>query len=90
MKNDKDYDPLVDGITFKASFPASQNAIQRHGGKGDGMRITLDIPESEMAQAAYLIAMVQNRLIVSIKADDNNPNGSNPTIKRIAAKKRNG
>ena len=82
----EDHDPLEDGITFKASFPASQNAIQRHGGKGDGMRITLDIPESEMGQAAYLIAMVQHRLLVTVKQDDNN--GSNSTIKRVSAKKR--
>lgn len=83
-------DPLEDGITFRASFPASQNAIQRHGGKGDGMRITLDIPESEMGQAAYLIAMVQHRLIITVTVDDDRPKSSDTTIKRTAAKKRNG
>lgn len=81
------HDPLEDGITFRASFPASQNAIQRHGGAGDGMRITLDIPESEMGQAAYLIAMVQHRLIISVKVDDDRSKPDS-TIKRVSAKKR--
>lgn len=84
------HDPLEDGITFKASFPASQNAIQRHGGRGDGMRITLDIPESEMGQAAYLIAMVQHRLIITVAIDDDRTKPEHTTITRTKAKKRNG
>jgi hypothetical protein len=72
-------------ITFKASFPAIQSAIKRDG-SGGGMRISLDIPESEMAQAVQLIAMVQQRLIVTIEADNDNNNGTR-TPKRTKARK---
>lgn len=71
-------------ITFRASFPPIQSAIKRDGSAG-GMRIQLDIPESEMATAAYLIAMVQQRLIITVKVDDGK---SDTAIKRRAAKKR--
>lgn len=58
----------MDEITFYASFPPIQSAIKRDG-SGGGMRIQLDIPESEMANALYLVAMVQQRLIVTVKVD---------------------
>jgi hypothetical protein len=61
---------MTDGIQFKAAFPAIQSAI-RVDGSGGGMRIQLDIPESEMAQAAYLLAMREVVLDVTIRpADD--------------------
>ena len=44
----------------------------------------MDIPESEMATAAYLIAMVQQRLIITVEIDDGK---SNTAINRRAAKK---
>lgn len=40
-------------IKFKASFPPIQSAIKIGQ---DGMRIQLDIPESEMANAVELLA----------------------------------
>ena len=41
-------------IVFKASFAPMQSAIKVGD---DGMRITLDIPESELSQALLLIAL---------------------------------
>jgi hypothetical protein len=52
--------------TFKASFPAIQSAIKLGD---DGMRITLDIPESEMANALALIAMRNQVLSVTIAVE---------------------
>jgi len=53
-------------ITFLASFPAIQSAIK----VGDtGMRIVLDIPETEMGNAVALIAMRQKRLRVIVEED---------------------
>jgi hypothetical protein len=51
-------------ITFLAHFPAIQSAI-RVG--DDGMRIQLQITESEMANALWLIQLRDKRLKVSIE-----------------------
>lgn len=51
-------------ITFKASFPDIQSAIKR--GR-DGMRIQLDIPESEMASAVLLLGLMNKVLEVTVK-----------------------
>ena len=53
-------------ITFKAYLPATQTAIQRHGA-GNGMRITLEVPESEMRHALSLLIWVQENFEVTIK-----------------------
>ena len=57
---------MANPITFLASFPPIQSAIKR-AGDGGGMRIQLDIPESEMASAVYLLAMVQERLRITVE-----------------------
>ena len=51
--------------TFLASFPAIQSAIKIHG-SGDGMRVQLDIPESEMAEAVKLLQWREVVLRVSM------------------------
>ncbi len=53
-------------VTFLASFPPIQSAIKVHG-SGDGMRIQLDIPESEMANAIELLAWRQRILRVTVQ-----------------------
>jgi len=58
-----------DAIRFLAAFPPIQSAIKVTG-DGGGMRIQLDIPESEMAQAAYLLTMRETVLEVTIKPSD--------------------
>ena len=45
-------DKLPDSVTFCASFPSANTAIQMHGDAG--MRITLDIPESDVPNALLL------------------------------------
>jgi hypothetical protein len=52
-------------VSFLASFPAIQSAIKITG-DGGGMRITLDIPESEMAEAVKLMLYRQVALNVTV------------------------
>ena len=47
---------MTNPITFKASFPAIASAIIISG-DGNGLRIKLDIPETELMQALSLLAM---------------------------------
>jgi hypothetical protein len=56
----------VDACTFLASFPPIMTAIKVFG-SGDGMRIQLDIPESEMGNALELLTMRQCVLRVTIE-----------------------
>jgi len=56
--------------TFLASFPPIQTAIKIYG-SGDGMRIQLDIPENEMANALDLLTMRQTVLRVTIEVENN-------------------
>lgn len=70
-------------ISFLAAFPAIQTAIKITG-NGDGMRIQLDIPETEMGQAARLILMRECVLKVTVEVQDNGIN----TSKRTTAKRR--
>jgi hypothetical protein len=57
---------MAEPVTFLASFPSIQTAIKVTG-NGDGMRIQLDIPESEMAQAVKLLLMREQPLTVTIE-----------------------
>ena len=52
--------------TFLASIPPLQSAIMVHGNK-DGMRVKLEIPESEMANAIDLLTMRGVVLRVSVE-----------------------
>jgi hypothetical protein len=45
---------VTDKATFLASFPCIQSAIKVYGDE-QGMRVQLDIPESEMAEALKLL-----------------------------------
>lgn len=53
--------------TFLASFPDIQSAIKAGS---DGMRIQLEIPESELAHSAYLLNMRHVILKVTIEVYD--------------------
>lgn len=44
---------MSDAVTFEAAFPPIQSAIKVYGDR-QGMRIQLDIPESEMGDAMSL------------------------------------
>lgn len=52
--------------TFLASFPPIMSAIKVYG-SGDGMRIQLDIPETEMGNALDILTMRQQRLRVTVE-----------------------
>jgi len=55
-------------VTFLCSMPSIQSAI-RISGTGDGMRIQLDIPETEMPNAVRLIAWRERVLRVTVQDD---------------------
>jgi hypothetical protein len=57
---------MSDEIRFLATFPPIQSAIKVDG-SGGGMRIQLDIPESEMGQAVLLLAMREQILDITVK-----------------------
>ena len=56
----------MERATFLAAFPATQSAMRIHG-SGDGMRIELDIPASEMAEAVKLQLWTQRVLRVTVE-----------------------
>lgn len=64
---------MTQTIRFAANFPPMQAAIKVGS---DGMRITLDIPESEMAAALHLVTMRDKVLNVTISARAENVIGS--------------
>ena len=74
---------------FRASFPPIQSAIKRSGA-GDGMRIQLDIPESDVMDAIALQALVQERLLVTVSVlqDEGQEDGDGTAISRRSAKRR--
>lgn len=55
-------------ITFLASMPPIQSAV-KVSGDGNGMRIQLDVPEKEMANAVELLALRGVVLRVTIEAE---------------------
>jgi len=58
---------VSDSATFRATFPPVLSAI-RMAGDG-GMRIMMDIPESDMAEAIQLLAWRQKVLRVTVTPD---------------------
>ena len=60
-----------DSATFLASLPDIQSAI-RISGHRNGMRITLEIPQSEMAEAVKLLMWRQRVLRVTIEPEAEN------------------
>ena len=60
---------MTDRATFLASFPCIQSAIKIDGG-GNGMRIQLDVPESEMSEAVKLLMWREVVLRVTVGPDD--------------------
>ena len=59
----------IDRAKFVASFPPIQSAIKICG-NNDGMRFQIDVPETEMGEAAKLIAMRGKRLVVTVEVFD--------------------
>ena len=64
---------MADKAEFLASFPAIQSAIKVYGDR-QGMRIQLDIPESEMAEALKVLMWREQALRIVIgPAEDCRP-----------------
>lgn len=55
-------------ITFRAAFPSIMSAIKIYGNE-DGMRIQLDVPESEMASALHLLKWRQRVLLITVEPE---------------------
>ena len=56
----------LQSITFLASFPPIQSAIKIHG-SGEGMRIQLEVPETEIPQVIPLLIWREQLLEVTIR-----------------------
>jgi len=58
-------------LTFLASLPALQSAIQLDG-RGDGARIKLDVPATEIAAVMALADLCAGRVfrVVIVEADE--------------------
>jgi hypothetical protein len=78
---------ISEKIEFLASFPPIQSAIKITGNR-DGMRIILDIPETEIGEAARLILMRESAFKVTIEEIESQPINGNRAISRSTAKKR--
>ena len=59
---------MADAASFLAAFPSIQTALKIHG-NGNGMRIQLDIPESEMGEAAKLLLWRQRVLRIRVEPE---------------------
>ena len=59
---------MSEAVTFRAAFPSIQSAIKVYGDL-QGMRIQLDIPESEMADALQLLMWREQVLRITVEPD---------------------
>ena len=59
---------MGDAASFLAAFPAIQSAIKVYGDK-QGMRVQLDIPESEMGEALKLLMWRERVLRITVEPE---------------------
>ena len=57
-----------DQVTFRAYLPPIQSAIKIHG--TDGLRIILEVSDSDVAEALKLVMWRERVLRVTIEVDD--------------------
>ena len=69
-----------DAASFLAAFPAIQSAIKVYGDK-QGMRVQLDIPESEMGEALKLLMWRERVLRVTVEPESGERPGKPRKIK---------
>ena len=60
---------MSEPITFLCSFPPVQGAI-RISGNGDGLRLQLDVPETEVASAIRLLMLRDSVFRVTVEAEE--------------------
>lgn len=58
---------MRDEVRFRAVFPSTQSALRFHG--DGGLRIQLDIPESEVSGTVALLAWRQRVLVVTVRPE---------------------
>ena len=71
---------MGDSATFRASLPPIMSAIKIFG-DATGMRIQLDIPESEMAEALKLLMWREQVLVVNVKPEQGGDDAGTRKIK---------
>ena len=59
---------MGESASFRAAFPAIQSAIKVYGDR-QGMRIQLDIPESEMGEALQMLMWREMVLKVTVEPE---------------------
>jgi hypothetical protein len=59
----------INKATFRASIPPIMSGIKTGS---DGMRLQLDIPETDMPEAVKLLAMRGKRLVVTVEVMQDN------------------
>ena len=69
-----------DAASFLAAFPAIQSAIKVYGDK-QGMRVQLDIPESEMGEALKLLMWRERVLRITVEPEQGDGQGETRKIK---------
>lgn len=65
---------MSESARFRAAFPAIMTAIKICG-DGSGMRIQLDVPESEMAEALKLLMWRERVLVVEVRPEQDGESG---------------
>lgn len=73
----------LDTATFTAAIPPILSGIKTGG---DGMRVQFDIPESEMGEAAKLLAMRGVILLVTVEVLKNKGSNNDAIQKRAVRK----
>ena len=70
-----------DAASFLAAFPAIQSAIKVYGDR-QGMRVQLDIPESEMGEALKLLMWREQVLRVTVEPESDEHGGTRKHTER--------
>lgn len=71
---------MSEAATFLASFPPIQSAIKVYGHR-NGMRVQIDVPESEMGEAVKLLAWREKVLSVTVEPVKDGSRGESRKIK---------
>lgn len=77
---------MTNSIVFLATFPQIQSAIKITGG-GDGMRIQLDIPETEMGNAIELLTLRGQIVKVTIEPEKQKETEEDATLQTRTKRK---
>uniref|UniRef100_A0A6M3KQB5 Uncharacterized protein n=1 Tax=viral metagenome TaxID=1070528 RepID=A0A6M3KQB5_9ZZZZ len=71
-----------EAAVFRAAFPTIQSAIKIYGDR-QGMRVQLDIPESEMGEAVKLLMWREQVLVVTVRPEKTEADGQQRSGRQI-------